>query len=519
MTPYAQPSESPPADRNKSYAVAKSQNPPHSQSRGSQNDASTNHAPSTRNREQPRQSVQGNAPKPNPNTNNTHGGTVEKTKSYSQVVGNASPRDDTQRQRSSTVSHHGSQGQPGRSGYEQGDPRAVNPSSRTGSMPDHVRSGRADIPGSHGTKEPELMGAISGILSGLDDLHRAEIGNLNTYFTQRENHQGHLRHYCELLEREYQSNLRHLQKVVDERNQLREEARAMHTEISNMRRRLEEIGKNRRDPVPFANLADGVSGADLVQDIQLLNGEIYQFAACLADNFKKLPDRHTSDIKKDLKSMFGPAITNFVLQAVRQGVHSWILQAVQTCTIACCADVLTAPLIPSLKNIDDLEDIYLNIRKREGQGVSGRWRSLLCRNGSWDTAEQGVCNDIKGKIKYVCSVLGLEMVKSIHGDTLDSIASKTLHLLKAMCVDVVSGDMEVIFPEPGALYDPDTMELSDGRDVSPTGLPRGKPIFCTTDMGLRKLVGKREYSKSQEQWMFQEDSTTILKAKVSEPPS
>ena len=116
--------------------------------------------------------------------------------------------------------------------------------------------------------------------------------------------------------------------------------------------------------------ADGVSGRDLIQDMEQLNDEILQFAALLAEQFEKTAGQRRTDLppipRSDvdvLHNHFGKNITTFLLQARDQQDHSWLMHAVQACIIESCKSVLTS-LLPFTTWSDKLEDMYRKIRSR-----------------------------------------------------------------------------------------------------------------------------------------------------------
>ena len=126
--------------------------------------------------------------------------------------------------------------------------------------------------------------------------------------------------------------------------------------------------------------ADGVSGQDLIQDMERLNDEIYQFAALLAEQFEKTPGKRRTDLRQispsdvaALQTHFGENIANFVLQARDRQEHSWLMHAVQSCLMRSCKSVLKS-LLPFHKASRSLEDVYRIIRSR-GRSYTGYFGS------------------------------------------------------------------------------------------------------------------------------------------------
>jgi hypothetical protein len=125
--------------------------------------------------------------------------------------------------------------------------------------------------------------------------------------------------------------------------------------------------------------ADGVSGRDLIQDMERLNDEIYQFAALLAEQFEKTAGERSTDsprISRDvraLQKLFGKKIVNFVLQARARQEHSWLIHAIQACIIEFCRNVLIS-MLPFKDVSSTFDDVHRLIRSR-GRLYTGYFES------------------------------------------------------------------------------------------------------------------------------------------------
>lgn len=125
--------------------------------------------------------------------------------------------------------------------------------------------------------------------------------------------------------------------------------------------------------------ADGVSGRDLIEGMERLNDEIYQFAALLAEQFEKTPGRSTDlpcishgDVR-ELQKLFGKKIVNFILQAWARQEHSWLIHAVQACIIESCRNVLIS-MLPFKDMSGTFEKVHRLIRSR-GRSYTGYFGS------------------------------------------------------------------------------------------------------------------------------------------------
>ena len=151
----------------------------------------------------------------------------------------------------------------------------------------------------------------------------------------------------------------------------------MQDEVRKMQQELHHARSiERPDPVIVSastftpHTADGVSGRDLIEDMERLNDEIFQFSALLAEQFEKTPGRRRADLRHIpdsdvdmLHTLFGQNITSFLLQARDKQEHSWLMHAVQACIIDSCKSVLTS-LFPFKKKSINFEKIYRKIRSK-----------------------------------------------------------------------------------------------------------------------------------------------------------
>ena len=161
----------------------------------------------------------------------------------------------------------------------------------------------------------------------------------------------------------------------------------MQDSVKNLQQQLHHARSiEQPDPVVVAtsaftpHTADGVSGRDLIEDMERLNDEIYQLAALLAEQFEKTPGGRSTDFPhislgavRALEKLYGKKIVNFVLQARARREHSWLIHAVQACIIETCRSVLTL-MLPFKDASITFENVHSLIRSR-GRSYTGYFGS------------------------------------------------------------------------------------------------------------------------------------------------
>lgn len=117
------------------------------------------------------------------------------------------------------------------------------------------------------------------------------------------------------------------------------------------------------------------------------------------------------------------------------------------------------------------------------------------------------------ELQFTWTALERSKTRLVHQEALRAIVSRVLRLYRMVRIDVVSSEIVIISPTPGDLFDPETMEVSDSKDMLAMSLHQ--PVLCTTDMGLKRVAMERLYSESERKWTVHEHEATILKAKVT----
>ncbi|KAF8638100.1 hypothetical protein AX17_002440 [Amanita inopinata Kibby_2008] len=399
-----------------------------------------------------------------------------------------------------------------------------------------ISNQRKEVRGTHVVRGPNgitmdanTIGEMVLELSVIQESRRLQMNNLLTDMKNEEYRTtslfADLRYYYEAREKQFHAASQHqrndIEALVHERDQLRDLNTRFESEILGLRQQL--ANDSQRTPIVAASsfslhTADGASGADIIRDVQLLNDEIYQFAAGLAeecdDNSSVGRARRpimNEQTMEDVTCRFGQQIAKVIWEAKARPEYSCIVQALQACIVSCCEDVLRS-WHPFRTKSDSIGNVYRAIGEAEGQGVSGQWRSLMYRHACQDKANQeDVITPFRERIISVLKVLGQLKLNAVQDEALVTLILSVLHIHEIIRRDIVSGDIEIISAAPGTHFDPDTMELNAGRN-SPTKSASFGRIRCTTDMGLRKCTLEKFYSEGK--WMLRNQTSVILKAKV-----
>ncbi|PFH47315.1 hypothetical protein AMATHDRAFT_50391 [Amanita thiersii Skay4041] len=295
------------------------------------------------------------------------------------------------------------------------------------------------------------------------------------------------------------------QRLREDRDMFQRQVKFLEADVANLRQQLkEELDKTPSVANTFyPNTADVAAGADIVNTAEMLNHDIFQFAASLADQYEQLPNADCDDQMKDISLEFGNEVNGLLTRT--RGDYSSVMQTLQTCMIACCQEILNS-WYPFLDQDEFLKTAYSMISYREGQAVAGPWRALLFQISDEAGDPQTVVDTIKRKMTKALEFLGWSTMDEEHTETLKSIVESTLEMHKIIQRDVISGDIEVFYPLPGEHFNPETM-----KDETEGG-NGGSTVHCTIEMGLKKITTEKVHEGGE--WVVKHQQLIILKPKV-----
>ncbi|PFH47319.1 hypothetical protein AMATHDRAFT_67927 [Amanita thiersii Skay4041] len=306
-------------------------------------------------------------------------------------------------------------------------------------------------------------------------------------------------------------------KHKEDRDMFERQVKVLEGEVGTLRQQLQR----EYDKAPsvantfYPNTADVAAGADIVNAAEMLNHDIFQFAAGLADEFEQLPrtgyrSSRSNYQARDLSREFGKEVGDFIVRTKEREDYASVMQAFQTCMIACCRDILNS-WYPFSGQGEFLTRTYNVISQREGQAVAGPWRSLLYQTSEETDDISSEIHTIKLKVMRVLEFFGWSKMNEDYSETLKSIIEATLELHKVIRRDVISGDITVIYPLPGERFDSDAM-TAETEGIKSTSRTK---IHCTTEMGLKKITRDKVHEGGV--WVVKNHEIVILKAKVTIP--
>ncbi|PFH48904.1 hypothetical protein AMATHDRAFT_64345 [Amanita thiersii Skay4041] len=328
------------------------------------------------------------------------------------------------------------------------------------------------------------------------------------------------------LYREKDTLMLQLSGARNENNMLGHQLQNMQGENLSLQKEVTSLKQQLRDELKkapsvtnsfYPNTADVAAGADIINMAGLLNHEVYQFSAGLAEECDsitstkgKTPDAPGDTATDTSSDGFSPDFMQLVAWAGERAEYSLIMHVLQAGVLSCCVDVLNS-WYPFYGQEDLLFDVYQQIQQAEGQAVAGPWRSILYRQG-WSDAfgPQELIQNFTSRINSIVKALGMSRLRAENEDTLTAIILSTLNLHKTIQKDVISGDIEPIFADTGSKFDPETMEAeAPGTARKPD---RIETIICTSELGLRKVEIERVHERGR--WEQRRNTQVIKKAKV-----
>ncbi|KAG6819895.1 hypothetical protein H0H93_007608 [Arthromyces matolae] len=158
---------------------------------------------------------------------------------------------------------------------------------------------------------------------------------------------------------------------------------------------LEEKGQELESAISFMNVAEPLSGADIIRLAGIFNDELFQASAYIAEELGRIRRRRRST-RKGVSSAhidpsaieymqaimsLGPSLMEDLVNERKEGLDSgiFVLQvALQICMVTFGANVLQSW---SSDKIEDkvIDQLYTHILSQATQGVAGSWRAVTRR--------------------------------------------------------------------------------------------------------------------------------------------
>ncbi|KAF8632453.1 hypothetical protein AX15_001887 [Amanita polypyramis BW_CC] len=254
---------------------------------------------------------------------------------------------------------------------------------------------------------------------------------------------------------------------------------------------------------------------ELVTLLDILNSEVYQAAACLADLLEsrsqpsiKATGRAAEEVR--VTKMLGKGMTEVLRSkaSLRADFEPLIVQvALQMCMNHCCARIIES-WCPGMWNYNDfLSTLFTNIQATEDIGTASKWRAVThAQFRQNEYTRIAMARYLSEHVITLLSFIGLSesstsWVTELFEERCPMIVGPALQMNTTIFEDTMGDSLEIFLVRSGDVFDMATMENSynDGDDDNDsfTGL-----VVATTDLGLRRLTGGYE------------DDSCIIKPKV-----
>ncbi|KAF8331237.1 hypothetical protein F5887DRAFT_833783, partial [Amanita rubescens] len=274
----------------------------------------------------------------------------------------------------------------------------------------------------------------------------------------------------------------------------------------------------------FLGKADSISVTEVSKMIELLNAEVQQVSAHIADSLtqrkgSKDDQADQAELKRalnEVKPYIGPRLQSVLLLDITdkqirfdQTLSQIVLQAG---LINACARVIKEWNPPAWESRSNVENIYNSIRSSSGQAIAGRWRAL-----ARTYIEAGGENNIRVKstefLKLVLRDLLIAIGWAARGphvptppqfeERIDIIAKKAIEVQQVIGKGITSADLCAHGIPSEEWFHPDS--AIDAYEEGKEG-----PVLCTLELGLQseKIVAPGNAGTEQR------ENATILKPKV-----
>ncbi|KIL61941.1 hypothetical protein M378DRAFT_13152 [Amanita muscaria Koide BX008] len=237
---------------------------------------------------------------------------------------------------------------------------------------------------------------------------------------------------------------------------------------------------------------------EVVMLLDILNSEVYQAAACIADLLEtrsQLPMTSGPGGAEEsrLTKVIGKGLTEVLKARTIEGAYfdPLIVQvAIQMCMNHCCAKIIRS-WCPGMWNYSDfLSTLYTGIRATEDSATANKWRAVT--HAQFRQNENTKTSMTHFLIEHLMSLLtfiGLpDSSKSWVTELLEErcpiIVGPALHINNAIFEDAGSDRLDIVLVRPDELFDTFTMENSFGRNGE-----TGEVVVATADLGFRRIAG------------------------------
>ncbi|KAF5316900.1 hypothetical protein D9611_003552 [Ephemerocybe angulata] len=251
----------------------------------------------------------------------------------------------------------------------------------------------------------------------------------------------------------------------------------------------------------FKSKADSYAGAEIIRMVETLNSEILQCAAFVAeaimaaDSKSKEEDRVIEKCRRRTADRVGARLMEAMKRNVETGEKDPLpLQLALQHTLLVWSCYIVQAFTPENKELNgQLSGIWSKIAMREEPAVAGKWRAIMASQLRGPTTMYRAIYD---DCRYIM-VAGGWSSRASHSATLSAnvqarlmaVESSIMKLKEAVIEGVTSTEVVPCICNVGQAYDPDQMDSAYPDHTDQDFVQ--KPIVCTTDLGVKKLVATR----------------------------
>jgi hypothetical protein len=241
---------------------------------------------------------------------------------------------------------------------------------------------------------------------------------------------------------------------------------------------------------------------EIVMLLDILNSEIYQAAACIAD---LLESRSQLPLKAAIgataeEARLTKALGKGLLEVLKAKAAAeadfdpLVVQvALQMIMNYCCAKMIES-WCPGMWNYSEfLSTLFTGIRASEDLTTANKWRAVThSQFRQNENTKSSMTRFLNEHITSLLTFIGLpysssNWVLELLEERCPMIVGPALHINNAVFEDAGADRLEIVLVHADELYDNASMENSFGRGRSGDN---GLPIVATTDLGFRRCSGE-----------------------------
>ncbi|KAG6889536.1 hypothetical protein C0992_004795 [Termitomyces sp. T32_za158] len=321
-----------------------------------------------------------------------------------------------------------------------------------------------------------------------------------------------LRSQVEAAHRQLNENAFHRERQDMKLQVVRDQLQLVETEHQGTRKHLVERTAELQSTQAFIDVADSLSGADIINMTAALNAEILQIAALIADSLtytRKQREAPKEVLEKDIGEILTRALIDQKSVDGKEVDPTLVQLGLQVCLVRCSMKIVTSW---TLEGTDEhLTMIYSRIWNKgklikftnrvlstdfrflaEKQSVAGRWRAMTQMHAMVVDGQQRALQMIIHAVKRVLVAASTDYHQSINQfqERLSTINNLSLQLRSSIGQHITSLDICPMMVESGLPFDPSWMEDTYARErkADSTTVEVNESVAGSTELGLFSRV-------------------------------